>query len=201
MEKIFNLNLKAQENLIIAKKEKLVALQLKKLAKSLLKKAKTREMFVEKEIKLALIRKNLVESNDKLLENKIKSKELLKFPEEVITNEKAFINYHEKVAENQLELAKHHKEIATLEEKLAKSKLRLVNSKIYAANIRIKLGKLQLKYVKVVQKNSPEKAMIIKTQYKQKQKDLDHHLKELIEKEMEVKIIQNDIANLKSKFS
>ncbi|MFX1313283.1 MAG: hypothetical protein ACFFHD_11815, partial [Promethearchaeota archaeon] len=84
MEKIFNLNLKAQENLIIAKKEKLVALELKKLAKNLLKKAKSREQFVEKEINLAQIRKKLVDSNEKLLENKIKSREILKFTEDVI---------------------------------------------------------------------------------------------------------------------
>jgi len=59
-EKIFNFNLKANENIIIAEKEKLVALELRKLTKNLLKKVKTREEFVKKETKLAQIRKNLV---------------------------------------------------------------------------------------------------------------------------------------------
>ncbi len=158
-------------------------------------------MFVEKEIKLAQVRKKLVESNHKLLESKIKSKLLLKFPEEVIKNERDFINYHEKVADNQFELAQHHKEIARFEEKLAKSKLILAKSKIQAANIRIRLGKLQLKYIRAVQKKSPEKAIVIKAFYKQEEKVLSHHLKELNEKEREVKTIQNDIMELTSRLS
>ncbi|MFX1386697.1 MAG: hypothetical protein ACFE9M_05725 [Promethearchaeota archaeon] len=201
MEKIFNVNLKANENIIIAKKEKLVALELRKLAKNLLKKVKTREAFVKKETKLAQIRKNLVENNKSVLENKIKSKELLKFPEEDLKNEKVFINYHENAAENQLELAKYHKEIAKLEEKLAKSKIELANSKMVAANIRISLGKLQLKYLNAVQKKLPEKAMTIKASYKRKREDLNSHLKELKDIEDEIKLYQNDITNLTSKFS
>ncbi|MFX1345962.1 MAG: hypothetical protein ACFFAI_12705 [Promethearchaeota archaeon] len=201
MEKILKLNLKANENIIIAEKEKLVALELKKLAKNLLKKVKTREAFVEKEIKLAKIRKELVEKNNKVLENKIKSKEILKFPEEVIKNEKNFINYHEKAAENQLELAKNHKDIAQLEKKLAKSKIELANSKKDAAEKRIKIGKLQLKYLTVIQKKSPEKAMSIKATYKQERKSLDDKLRELNKKEREIKIIQDDIANLTSRLS
>ncbi|MFX1364022.1 MAG: hypothetical protein ACFFCE_14720 [Promethearchaeota archaeon] len=201
MEKIFNLNLKAHENIIIAKKEKLVALELKNLANNLLKKVKSRKKFVEKEIKLAQIRKQLIEKNEKLLQNRIKSKELLKFPEEVINNERDFINYHERVAENQLELAEHHEEIAKVEEKLAKHKLILANSKKHLANVRIKLGKLQLKYIKMIQKNSHKKALILKSLYKRKQVDLNHHLRDVKEKEKEVKELQDTIAILTTKFS
>ncbi|MFW9829841.1 MAG: hypothetical protein ACFFEY_19895 [Candidatus Thorarchaeota archaeon] len=201
MERIFNVNLKANENIIIAKKEKLVALELKRLAKNLLKKAKTRKAFVEKEIKLAQVRKKLVENNKKVLENKIKSKELLKFPDDDIRNENNFINYHEKAAENQLELAKHHKEIARLEEKLARSKIDVANSKRNAANLRIQLGKLQLKYFITIQKKSHEKATLIRGSYKQKKEVLDNQLRDLNEKEKEVKIIQKDIADLTSKLS
>ncbi|MFX1488941.1 MAG: hypothetical protein ACFFBI_07330 [Promethearchaeota archaeon] len=178
-----------------------MALELKKLAKNLLKKVKSREKFVEKEIKLAQTRKNLVDKNKKLLENKINSKVLLKFSDEAIKKENDFINYHEKVAENQLELAKHHKEIAELEEVLAKRKLILANSKMQAANIRIRLGKLQLKYVRALQKKSPEKIILIKAFYKEEKTALNHYIKELNEKESEVKRIQNEIAILTSKLS
>ena len=201
MEKIFNLNLKAHENIIIAKKEKAVALELKKLAKNLLKKVRTREAFVDKEITLAEVRKKLVENNKKLLENKIKSKILLKFPEDVIKNERHFIDYHEKVAENQFELAKNHQEIAKLEKELAKSKLILAKSKIHTANIRMNLAKLQLKYVRAVQKKSPKKAIIIKGFYKEEEKVLNHFLKDLNEKESEVKTIQKEIVHLTSTLS
>ncbi|MFX1502557.1 MAG: hypothetical protein ACFFDH_16465 [Promethearchaeota archaeon] len=179
----------------------MVALELKKLAIILLKKVKSRMKFVEKEIKLAQIRKELVENNEKLLQNKIKSKELLKFPEEVIRNERDFINYHEKVAENQLELAEHHEEIAKLEERLAKHKIILANSKRHLAEVRIKLGKLQLKYVKMIQKKKHEKALIIKSSYKRKKNELNHHLRDVAEKEKDVKELQNALAILTTKFS
>lgn len=201
MEKISNLNLKAQENLIIAAKEKLVALELKKLAKYLLKKAKSREKFAEREISLAQIRTNLVENNKILSEHRIRSKELLKFSDDEIKNEKNFTTYHENIVENQLESARHHKELAKLEENLAKSKILAANSKIQVANIRIKLSRLQLKYAKVIQKNSSEKIMMIKSVYKQKQNELHHLLQELMEKENNVNIIQKDIAKLQSKLS
>ena len=201
MEKILKLNLKANENIIIAKKEKLVALELKKLAKNLLKKAKTRKAFVEKEIKLAQVRKDLVEKNDRVLENMIKSKEILKFPEEAIKNEEEFIEYHNKAAENQLKLAKNHRDIASLEEELAKRKIDLANSKIKTADIRIRIGRLQLKYLSTVEKKSPDKAMLVKASYKQKIKDLNNQLRDLREKEKEVRMIQDSIANLTSKLS
>jgi len=201
MEKVSILNLKAKENLIIAAKEKLVALELKKLAKYLLKKARSREKFVEREIKLAQIRQNLVENNKVLLENRVRSKVLLKFSDDVINSEKNFTNYHENVAENQLELAKHHKELAKLEENLAKSKIVLSNSKIQVANIRMKLAKLQLKYAKAIQENSSEKIMKIKSVYKQKQNELSHLLRELMEKESEVHIIQKDMARSNANLS
>ena len=201
MEKIFNLNLEAQENIIIASKEKLVALELKKLAKNLLKSVKTRKDFAEKEITLAEIRKEMVENNYKLLEKKIDSKEILNFSEEVIKKEREFINYHEKIAENQLELAKHHREIAELEEKLAKSKIILADSKIQVASIRLKIGKLQKKFINATQKKTPEKAMIIKHQYKEEEEKLNHQVKDVIEKENRVKMLQNDIAKITTKLS
>lgn len=201
MGKVSNLNLKAQENLIIAEKEKLVALELKELAKYLLKKARSREKFVEREIKLAQIRQNLVENNKILLENRIRSKEILKFSDDVINHDKNFTDYHEVVAENQLESAKHHKELAKLEENLAKSKILVANSKIRVANVRIKLSKLQLKYAKAIQNNSSEKIMKIKSVYKQEQNELNNLLQELMEKENGVKIIQKDIAKSNSNLS
>ncbi|MFX0008271.1 MAG: hypothetical protein ACFFA7_12995 [Promethearchaeota archaeon] len=201
MEKVFNLNLKAQENIIIAEKEKFVAIELKKLAKNLLKKVKTRENFVEKEIKLAQVRMKLVENNKELLENKIKSMELLKFPEAVIKNETDYIAYHEKVAKNQLELAKHHKEIAELEEKLAKKKFILANSKMHAANIRIKLGRYQLKYLTAIQKKSPKKALTLRESYKEEKRKLNHHMQDVIQNEKEVKLLQKDIADITVKLS
>ena len=201
MEKIINLDLNAKENIIIASKEELVALELKKLAKNLLKRVKTRKNFAEKEIKLAEIRKSMVDNNYKLLENKINSREILDFSEDVIKKEREFIDYHEKIAENQLNLAKLHKEIAELEEKLAKSKIILANSKLNVAKTRLKIGKLQQKFVNVVQKKTPEKAKIIKHLYKEEEEKLNHQLKDVIEKENQVKMLQNDIAKITNKLS
>ena len=199
--KIFNLQLRAQENLLIAEKEELVALEFKNLANILKKQSKSREKFVEKELELTQSRKNLVEYNKALLENRIKSKELLNFSEELLQSERDFINYHNEMAEKQLELAERHKKIVKLEEELAERKIKLADSRLLSSKIRIKLGKLQIKYAEAIQKRSPQKLARIKADYKEQKNKLNQSLKESLEREKDVNIIQNQLKNLTAKAS
>ncbi len=194
MEKNFELELKAQENIIIAKKEKIFSSELKKLAKNLLKKVKMRKKFVAREMALAQARVNLVEANKDVLQNKIKNKETLDFSDEIIKNEKDFIEYHEELANKQLENAKNHESIAQLEKELAKHKISSAKLRYNAATIRIKLGKYQLKYLKALEsKTSQEKKMIILANFREMIKSLEHSVNEISEKEKIIKEIQQEI--------
>jgi len=194
LEKNFELELKAQENIIIAKKEKIFSSELKKLAKNLLKKVKMRKKFVAREMALAQARVNLVEANKDVLQNKIKNKETLDFSDEIIKNEKDFIEYHEELANKQLENAKNHESIAQLEKELAKHKISSAKLRYNAATIRIKLGKYQLKYLKALEsKTSQEKKMIILANFREMIKSLEHSVNEISEKEKIIKEIQQEI--------
>jgi len=197
LEKNFELELKAQENIIIAKKEKIFSSELKKLAKNLLKKVKMRKKFVAREMALAQARVNLVEANKDVLQNKIKNMDTLDFSDEIIKNEKDFIEYHEKLAIKQLENAKNHDRIAQLEKELAKHKISSAKLRYNAATIRIKLGKYQLKYLKALEsKTSQEKKMIILANFREMIKSLEHSLNEISEKEKIIKEIQQEIQNI-----
>ena len=197
MEKNFELELKAQENIIIAKKEKIFSSELKKLAKNLLKKVKMRKKFVAREMALAQARVNLVEANKDVLQNKIKNKETLDFSDEIIKNEKDFIEYHEELANKQLENAKNHETIAQLEKELAKHKISSAKLRYNAATIRIKLGKYQLKYLKALEsKTSQEKKNIILANFRERIKSLEHSVNEISEKEKIIKEIQQEIQKI-----
>jgi len=197
LEKNFELELKARENIIIAKKEKIFSSELKRLAKNLLKKVKMRKKFIAREIALAQVRADLVDANKEVLQDKIKNHKILDFSEEIIKNEQQFIEYHQELAAKQLENAKNHEKIAILEKELAIHKISSAKLRIHAANIRIKLGKYQLKYIKAVKANaSREKKMLIQGKFKQMITSLEHYLNEISETEKIIKNIQQEFPKI-----
>jgi len=119
MENINELELRAYENSIIAKKELVFANELKKMAKQELKRAKIREISSLRDLEIAQIREELAKTNRKIVEKKSKSKELLKVPDIILKSENEFTTFNEKLAVLQKEIAGINKEIGKLERKIA----------------------------------------------------------------------------------
>ena len=77
MLNIDNVEKIALNNLVIAKEEKTVAIEAKKVGKSEIERAKARLVLVEKELELGKIRDDFAEKDDNLIHKKQECRELL----------------------------------------------------------------------------------------------------------------------------
>ena len=79
MENINDIELKAYDNLFIGRKERLLANELKRMAKSELKKAKAREGLLKRQLEVAGIREHIAKENNKIVKKKLHPSQLFPF--------------------------------------------------------------------------------------------------------------------------
>jgi hypothetical protein len=202
MENVENLEIKAQRNIDIAVKEKLIYKDSKITAKQELKSAKARENLVKNEIVLANLKQNLAEKSKKLVENKEKVKDILKFSNNNLKNEEDYATYNIQIAGIKKSIAEVQKKIAHLEKEIAEKELKIINEKLDVAKERELLGKKQFNYVKLVRNSLPnEKLKKAEEEYLSKEKNLTRAIKEVYNKSIEIRRKEDNLADLKKELS
>ncbi|MFX1279720.1 MAG: hypothetical protein ACFFA3_09910 [Promethearchaeota archaeon] len=202
MENVENLETKAQKNIDIARKEKLIINDLKIAAIQEQKSSKLREKLVNNEIELAKLKLNLAEKSKKLVESKEQVKDILKFSNNNLKNEEDYAIYNTKIAVIKKSIAEIQRKIAHLEKQIANDELNIINEKIIVANERDLLGKEQLKFVKLVKYSAPnEKLTKAEELWLKQEKKLNHAIKNVYNKTIEIRAKEDRLADFKKELS
>ncbi len=202
IENVENIEIKAQNNLDIAEKEKLICRELKNAAKQMLKSAKARENLAKNEIDLAKLKQRLAKKNKKLVESKMYVKDILGFSNNNLKNEEDYAIYNFQIAEIKRNYAEVQTRIAQLERQLVEEELKVVSKKLHVAIERGLLGKIQFNYVKLLKITAPsEKLTSAEAEIKKQQKKLNGAIKSVYKQSIQITEKENNLADLKKDLS
>ena len=202
MEEIDKLEKLSQTELDLAKRENIIAKELKKEAKQELKRAKIRENLVKSEYELAKIKDRLHQKTKKYIQKKIEIKEELGYSEKGLTIELNHAKFNERESELQKDIAEIHKKMARVEINLSEDRLKLVNIKLKVAKVRENLAKKQAIYVNLVKSSATkEKIGWAKETYLTISKDLKKTEKELADRNGEIMKKHNELSDCKKDLS
>jgi hypothetical protein len=204
MESIDKIEKIAQENQKISQEEKDLAKQSRNVGKSELKRARARELLVTKELDLTKIKRAWAEKKINLVIEKrdLKKKGYFEVEDLELKSEEDSAIYDQKVAIIQEQIAELNRDIAFLEKRIAKKMIALVDDKLYASKEREKLAKKQEAYAKALkEQQSQDKISIAGNDVKLQEKALNKARKFVEEEERDINARQNELANLKKKFS
>jgi len=203
-EELKNLELIANENIELAQKEKNYVKQLNITIINELKKAKARKEFAQKELKLNVIREDLVDVYNKLIEKKkdVKEKELLDINDKEIEIEIDFSKYIELITKIQSEIAQIQFKIAESEIKIANQKILIAYERNYVANERFDLSNKINDYIKAVRTGKSEKKISkLQDKYLNIQETLTKNRKDIFSDLNNLKKMENKLIDLKKELS
>ncbi|MFX1259312.1 MAG: hypothetical protein ACFFAN_15765 [Promethearchaeota archaeon] len=202
MENVEDLEMIANENITIAKNEKVIYNDSKMVFKQALKRAEARENLVKSEIELAKLKERLSEKSKKMIERKEKIKDILNFSGNHLRIETDYAIYNENIAEAQKEIAKVQKNIAIMEKQIAEEELKILNEKFDVSKERELLGKKQLNYVRLMKISAPNgKLTKAEEEYLNQQKKLNEAIKDVYKKSVEIMKTEDKLADLKKELS
>ena len=203
-EELKKLELIANENIELAQKEKSYVKQLNITIINELKKAKARKEFAQKELKLNVIREDLVDVYNKLIEKKkdVKEKELLDINDKEIEIEIDFSKYIELITKIQSEIAQIQFKIAESEIKIANQKTLIAYERNYVANERFDLSNKINDYIKAVRTGKSEKKISkLQDKYLNIQETLTKNRKDIFSDLNNLKKMENKLIDLKKELS
>ncbi|MFX0021811.1 MAG: hypothetical protein ACFE9S_05760 [Candidatus Hermodarchaeota archaeon] len=202
IEIVENIEIKAQNNLDIAEKEKLICRDSKTTAKQMLKSAKARENLAKNEIDLAKLKQRLAEKSKKLVESKMYVKDILEFSNNNLKNEEDYAIYNFHIAGIKKNNAEVQIRIAQLERQIAEEELKVINKKIHVAKERDLLGKKQFNYAKLLKITAAsEKLTSAEEEFKIQQKKLNEAIKSVYKKSIQIREREDNLADLKKELS
>ena len=204
MRDLDSLRKSADVNLSLAKTERENAKNLKFLGKDELVRAKAREKLMESDLKVAKRREDMAEHTKKLVEKKIKIKEsgLYNFSEDALKRQKDYVKFLVNISKSQKEIAEINEKIAIIEREIAQAKINQADLRNKLADIREKLGKKQLDFIKTVNKGeSEEKQSTAESEYLKIEKRLIETKKEHLGREQKIRKKQVKLADIKAELS
>ncbi|MFX1394667.1 MAG: hypothetical protein ACFFAH_13990 [Promethearchaeota archaeon] len=203
-EELKNLELIANENIELAQKEKNYVKQLNITIINELKRAKARKEFAQKELKLNIIREDLIDVYNKLIKKKkdLKEQELLGINDKEIEIETDFSKYLDLIAKIQSEIAQIQFKIAENEIKIANKKSLIAYERNYIANERFELSNKINDYIKAVRRGKSEKKISkLQDKYLTIQETLIKNRKDIFSDLNNLKKMENELIDLKKDLS
>ncbi|MFX0103070.1 MAG: hypothetical protein ACFFCS_26120 [Candidatus Hodarchaeota archaeon] len=204
MSEIEKLNELGRENMLLAEGELAAAKQLKKVAKSQVKKAKARKGLMDAELDIAKVREDLAVNLKKVTKKKEKltSDGLLEVAGEVLKNEQKDAEYNEKIAKIQKKAAKANEKIAKQDVALSEESKKLANLITQAAKARKLLGKKQLSYVNSKKNDAPEeKITTAMNSYLEQRKKLQGIQKNIVAQKGLIRDKENQLGDMRKELS
>ena len=194
----------AHENLDLAKYQKNLAIDLQRMSKLELDRAKARNNLMKKEIDTAKARLEVAETNRVIVDKKIdhNKSNTLRFSDDELNHEKEYSDYNEKIAKIQIKIAELGQQISEVERDLASTNQELANAKMNLAKVVEKLSKDQFKYVKLCKEGaSDQKIENAKKEYENQESLVEEEKKAVMQIHADIRQKENNLTDLKKQQS